>query len=108
MSKESKTMEKEAKAKAVAKQPWTAQRVLDTILNNALIIIMIIAVIYIAIVNKNFLKAASIINILAQTCAYLPVALGVGGCIVLTGGVLGLCAFVLIAIPDWKRDEKKK
>ena len=28
--------------------------------------------------------------------------------IVLTGGVLGLCAFVLIAIPDWKRDEKKK
>ena len=64
MSKESKTMEKEAKAKAVAKQPWTAQRVLDTILNNALIIIMII---------------------LAQTCAYLPVALGVGGCIVLTG-----------------------
>ena len=85
MSKESKTMEKEAKAKAVAKQPWTAQRVLDTILNNALIIIMIIAVIYIAIVNKNFLKAASVINILAQTCAYLPVALGVGGCIVLTG-----------------------
>ena len=30
------------------------------------------------------------------------------GCIVLTGGVLGLCAFVLIAIPDWKRDKKKK
>ena len=28
--------------------------------------------------------------------------------IVLTGGVLGLCAFVLIAIPDWKRDKKKK
>ena len=85
MSKESKTMEKEAKAKAAAKQPWTAQRVLDTVLNNALIIIMVIAVIYIAIVNQNFLKPASIINILAQTCAYLPVALGVGGCIVLTG-----------------------
>ncbi len=57
----------------------------DLILNNALIIIMVIAVIYIAIVNENFLKPASIINILAQTCAYLPVALGVGGCIVLTG-----------------------
>ena len=85
MSKESKTMEKEAKAKAAAKQPWTSKRVLDLILNNALIIIMVIAVIYIAIVNKNFMKPASIINILAQTCAYLPVALGVGGCIVLTG-----------------------
>ena len=85
MSKESKTLEKDAKTKAAAKQPWTAQRVGDLILNNALIIIMVIAVIYIAIVNENFLKPASIINILAQTCAYLPVALGVGGCIVLTG-----------------------
>ena len=78
MSKESKTLEKDAKTKAAAKQPWTAQRVGDLILNNALIIIMVIAVIYIAIVNQNFLKPASIINILAQTCAYLPVALGVG------------------------------
>ena len=85
MSKESKTLEKDAKTKAAAKQPWTAQRVGDLILNNALIIIMVIAVIYIAIVNEHFLKPASIINILAQTCAYLPVALGVGGCIVLTG-----------------------
>ena len=46
---------------------------------------MALAVIYIAIVNPNFRKPASIINILSQTCAYLPVALGVGGCIVLTG-----------------------
>ena len=86
MSNESKTLEREARTKApVSKQPWTAQRVWDLVLNNALIIIMIIAVIYIAIRNHNFVKAASIINILAQTCAYLPVALGVGGCIVLTG-----------------------
>ena len=46
---------------------------------------MIIAVIYIAVVNPNFLKPASIINILSQTAAYLPAALGIGGCIVLTG-----------------------
>lgn len=83
MSKESKTLEKGAKA--AAKQPLTARRVGDMILNNALIIIMVLAVIYIAIVNPNFRKPASIINILSQTCAYLPVALGVGGCIVLTG-----------------------
>ena len=59
MSNESKTLEKEAQAQAEARQPWTARRVGDLILNNALIIIMILAVIYIAIINENFLKAAS-------------------------------------------------
>ncbi len=85
MSNESKTMEKEAQAQAAAKQPWTAKRVGDLLLNNALIIIMVIAVIYIAVINENFLKAASVINIISQTAAYLPAALGIGGCIVLTG-----------------------
>lgn len=84
MSNESKTLEKEAAGKAAA-QPWTGKRVVDLLLNNALIIIMVIAVIYIAIKNHNFIKPASLINILAQTSAYLPVALGVAGCIVLTG-----------------------
>ena len=76
MSKESKALEKKAS------QAWTSKRVFDMILNNALIIIMVIAVIYIAIRNPNFIRKASIINILSQTCAYLPVALGIGGCIV--------------------------
>ena len=79
MSKESKALEKKAS------QAWTSKRVFDMILNNALIIIMVIAVIYIAIRNPNFIRKASIINILSQTCASLPVALGIGGCIVLTG-----------------------
>ena len=79
MSKESKALEKKAS------QAWTSKRVFDMILNNALIIIMVIAVIYSAIRNPNFIRKASIINILSQTCAYLPVALGIGGCIVLTG-----------------------
>ena len=79
MSKESKALEKKAS------QAWTSKRVFDMILNKALIIIMVIAVIYIAIRNPNFIRKASIINILSQTCAYLPVALGIGGCIVLTG-----------------------
>ena len=46
---------------------------------------MAIAVVYIAIKNPNFIKPASLINILSQTAAYLPAALGIGGCIVLTG-----------------------
>ena len=96
-------MEREAQVKARAKEPWTARRVGDLILNNALIIIMVIAVIYIAIVNKNFMKPASIINILAQTCAYLPVALGVGGCIVLTGSTAAMAQgqSILVGISAW-------
>ena len=81
MSNESKVLEKKARSQA----PWTAKRVGDLILNNALIIIMIIAVIYIAVKNENFVKPASLINILSQTAAYLPAALGIAGCIVLTG-----------------------
>ena len=76
MSKESKALERQA---------WDAKRVGNLLLNNALLILMIIAVIYIAVVNPNFLKPASIINILSQTAGYLPAALGIGGCIVLTG-----------------------
>ncbi len=71
--------------KAIAKQPWDAKWVGNLLLNNALFILMFIAIIYIAIRNPNFIKPASLINIIAQTAAYLPVALGVAGCIVLTG-----------------------
>ncbi|TCL44101.1 galactose/methyl galactoside ABC transporter permease MglC [Harryflintia acetispora] len=66
-------------------EPWTAKRVGDLLMNNALFILMFIAIVYIAMKNPNFLTASSIINILSQTAAYLPVALGVAGCIVLTG-----------------------
>ena len=76
MSKETKALEKQA---------WDAKRVGNLLLDNALLLIMAIAVVYIAIQNPNFLKPASIINILSQTAAYLPAALGIAGCIVLTG-----------------------
>ena len=76
MSNETKTLEKPA---------WDAKRIGDLILNNALIILMVLAVIYIAISNENFLKPTSVINIISQTAAYLPAALGIAGCIVLTG-----------------------
>ena len=73
MNNETKAQAKEAKVR----QPWTAKRVGDLLLNNALLIIMAIAVIYIAIKNPNFIKPASLINILSQTAAYLPAALGI-------------------------------
>ena len=81
MNQETNVQEKKARVR----QPWTAKRVGNLLLNNALIIIMVIAVIYIAIKNPNFTQPPSVINILSQTAAYLPAALGIGGCIVLTG-----------------------
>ena len=84
MSKESEDLDKEA---AQARQPRTAQRVGDILLNNALIIIMVIAV---DLHRHHRTKTSSsphpIINIsgpdLRPICRW---RLGIGGCIVLTG-----------------------
>lgn len=78
-------MSNNSDTKALQKQAWDSKRVGDLLLNNALFILMFIAIVYIAVKNPNFIKPASLINIFAQTAAYLPVALGVAGCIVLTG-----------------------
>lgn len=62
------------------KRFWT-----DGILNNALYILMAIFVIYTASVRPNFLTLGSFANLITQVAAYLPMALGIAGCIVLTG-----------------------
>lgn len=48
-------------------------------------IIIALAVVYITIMRPSFLGIPSIVNILSLTAAKLPIALGIGGCIVLTG-----------------------
>ncbi len=63
----------------------TAARIGDALLNNALIIIMLVVAVYVAISQPAFLSPSSLINLLSLTAAYLPVALGIAGCIVLTG-----------------------
>ncbi|MBQ7363450.1 MAG: beta-methylgalactoside transporter [Clostridia bacterium] len=62
-----------------------ARRVREFLLNNAMYIIIITAVIIIAIIEPRFISWASIINIISLTAAKLPIALGIGGAIVLTG-----------------------
>ncbi len=57
----------------------------ELILNNMLYIVMLIFVIYTAIARPNFLTLGSFGNLLTQVAAYLPMALGVAGCIVLAG-----------------------
>ncbi len=87
-------------SKALAMKSWDSKRVIDLMLNNALFILMGIAIVYIAFSNENFLKPASIINIISQTAAYLPAALGIAGCIVLTGTDLsaGRCVGITACI----------
>ncbi len=58
---------------------------MDGILNNALYILMAIFVICTAILRPRFLTLDSLGNLISQVAAYLPLALGIGGCIVLTG-----------------------
>jgi methyl-galactoside transport system permease protein len=57
----------------------------DFLLNNAMFIIIILAVIVIAIRVPAYRSVSSIVNIISLTAAKLPIALGVGGCIVLAG-----------------------
>ena len=57
----------------------------EFLFNNAMYIIIISAVIIIAIMEPRFVSTASIINIISLTAARLPIALGIGGAIVLSG-----------------------
>ena len=59
--------------------------IIEFLLNNAMYIIIISAVVLIAILRPRFISVASIINIISLTAAKLPIALGIGGAIVLTG-----------------------
>ena len=69
--------QKDAKDK---RRYWT-----DLVLNNALYILMFIFAVYTAIQKPNFLSLGSFTNLIIQVAAYLPMALGIAGCIVLTG-----------------------
>ena len=68
-------LEKEDKRRAVS----------DFLLNNAMFIVILLAIVFIAIKVPAFLTLSSIVNIISLTAAKLPIALGIGGCIVLTG-----------------------
>lgn len=57
----------------------------EAAINNALYVLLIIAVIYTFVQNNKFLSANSIVNIISLSAANLPIACGIAGCIVLTG-----------------------
>ncbi len=57
----------------------------ELLINNSLYILLVIAIIYIGIKSPRFLSAPSLINIISLSAAGLPIALGIAGCIILTG-----------------------
>lgn len=77
---------------------------IDGILNNALYILMFVFIVFTALKRPAFLGASSLVNIVSQVAIYLPIALGIGGCIVLTGTdlsagrIVGLSAAVSAVI----------
>lgn len=69
-----------------AQSPADQRRTItDLLFNNAMYIIIFIAIVYVAIRVPAFLSVSSIVNIISLTAAKLPIALGIGGAIVLTG-----------------------
>lgn len=76
----------------------------EALLNNALYILMIIAIIYTYSKNHYFLTTDSIVNIISLSAANIPIACGIAGCIVLTGTdlsagrVVGLTACISAAL----------
>ncbi len=61
------------------------RRIGDFLLGNAMYIIIAIAILGITIAEPRFLSLASVINIISLTAARLPIAIGIGGAIVLSG-----------------------
>ncbi|MEG1806034.1 MAG: beta-methylgalactoside transporter [Clostridia bacterium] len=72
----------------------------EFLINNALYFLIIVACIVVAILQPYFLSTVSIINIISLSAANIPLALGIAGCIILTGTdlsagrVVGLTACV--------------
>ena len=88
-----------------AMSPADKKRAISSLLlNNAMYIIIAIVVIFIAIRVPAYRSPNSIINIINLTAAKLPIALGIAGCIVLTGTdisagrMVGLAAVIVASM----------
>ena len=57
----------------------------EALLNNALYILLFVAIFYTYTQNSRFLSVNSIVNIISLAAANIPIACGIAGCIVLTG-----------------------
>ncbi len=65
--------------------PDKRKTISEFLINNSLYLFMIAAIIIIQIISPRFLSVPSIVNIISLSAANLPIALGIAGCIILTG-----------------------
>ena len=76
----------------------------ELLIDNSLYIFLIGAIIIIEIMNPMFLSLPSVVNIISLSAANLPIALGIAGCIILTGTdlsagrIVGLTACVAASL----------
>ena len=80
------------------------QAIKEFFINNLLYILLIGAIVGIQIYDPRFLSLSSIVNIISLSAANLPIALGIAGCIILTGTdlsagrIVGLTACVAASL----------
>ena len=73
------------------------QKLTDFLINNGVIIVMFILVIYTGLTTKNFLTADNGMNLLANMSYRLVIALGIAGCVITAG--CDLSAGRMIGVP---------
>ena len=61
------------------------QKAKDFIINNGVIIVMFILVIYTGLTSDNFLTRNNLMNILMNMSSRLVIALGIAGCVITAG-----------------------
>lgn len=61
------------------------KKIKDFLINNGVIIVMFILVIYTGFTSKNFFTANNLMNILMNMSARLVIALGIAGCVITAG-----------------------
>lgn len=72
----------------------------EFLINNSLYIFLLAAIVAIEIYNPVFLSIPSIVNIISLSAANLPIALGIAGCIILTG--TDLSAGRIVGLVAWR------
>jgi methyl-galactoside transport system permease protein len=76
----------------------------EFLINNSLYLFLIAVVVVIQFISPHFLSGPSIVNIISLSAANLPIALGIAGCIILTGTdlsagrIVGLTACVAASL----------
>jgi len=66
-------------------QKTQKQKITDFLINNGVIIVMFILVIYTGLTTKNFLTPDNGMNLLANMSYRLVIALGIAGCVITAG-----------------------